>query len=465
MSAKFGTSGLRGLADELVGAVAVLHVRAFLQHLRSKRMLKRGGKVCVGLDYRVSSPALRANVQQALAAEGMSEIYYGAVPTPALAFEALRKKRPALMITGSHIPADRNGLKFYRPDGEITKADETAILARLAKLKPALPGVVVSATGDTKNFMLRYAQAFAGKPLKGMRVGVYQHSSTARDMLVDVLVKAGATVQALGRSDAFIAVDTEAVAPETALLLRRWCVAGAYDAVVSADGDGDRPLIADEKGRILRGDLVGLITARYLRARTVVTPVTSNSGLDKYLPKGVRRAKVGSPYVIAEMQGAKRRGASAIVGFEANGGFFTASRFKAGRGVLTPLPTRDCFLPILAVLACAKKAKLPLSAYATSFALPVALADRLEHFPVERSAALMQRLARRLEAVQFFEAFGMVKSFNRKDGLRALFVDGSLIHLRPSGNAPEFRCYIEAVTQARAELLLAKVMGRIAQER
>ncbi|MBJ6889277.1 phosphomannomutase, partial [Vibrio cholerae] len=65
----------------------------------------------------------------AIQAQGFEAIYYGVIPTPALAYSAMQDEIPCIMVTGSHIPFDRNGLKFYRPDGEITKIDEQAILA------------------------------------------------------------------------------------------------------------------------------------------------------------------------------------------------------------------------------------------------------------------------------------------------------------------------------------------------
>jgi len=117
------------------------------------------------------------------------------------------------------------------------------------------------------------------------------------------------------------------------------------------------------------------------------------------------------------------------------------------------------------VLTSARKAKRPLSAYAASFALPVALADRFENFPVENSARLMTRLlASRAACDQFFSPLGVVQKRNSTDGLRVTLSDGAVVHLRPSGNAPEFRCYVEAATQAEAEALLKKAMLRIAAE-
>src|SRR3546814_3020580 len=116
--------------------------------------------------------------------------------------------------------------------------------------------------------------------IAGLKVGVYQHSTFARDMMVDVLRHYGAEVHPLGRSEIFIPVDTEAVSAQTVASLQKWSGDLGLDAIISADGDGDRPLVADESGTPLRGDLLGLIAANFLAARTVVTPVTSNSGIE-----------------------------------------------------------------------------------------------------------------------------------------------------------------------------------------
>ena len=122
-SLKFGTSGLRGLATDLIGAESRRYAAAFLRYLRTRGDV---GEILVGRDLRQSSPEIARSVIAGLDAPVVD---CGELPTPALALEAMRRKSPAIMITGSHIPADRNGLKFYLADGEIEKADEAGILA------------------------------------------------------------------------------------------------------------------------------------------------------------------------------------------------------------------------------------------------------------------------------------------------------------------------------------------------
>ncbi len=469
MSLKFGTSGLRGLSVDLEGPATALYATAFARHLLGSGIAKPGDEILVGRDFRASSPAVSAIAIAALRKAGLAPYDCGTLPTPALALHGLERGAASLMVTGSHIPADRNGIKFYRPDGEIDKADEAAINAAAEALRAE--GAIVDAAQETAPDANEAAMALYGArnrallpegSLSGLRIGVYQHSTVARDLFVSVLAHHGADVVALGRSETFIPVDTEAVSTETIALLRGWAAQHGLDAIVSADGDGDRPLITDETGTPLRGDLVGLIASRFLGAMVVATPVTSNSGIEAATGGRVLRTRVGSPFVIAAMNEAVAAGADAVVGFEANGGTLTATPFTVNGRTLTPLPTRDSLMPVLAVLALATSRRQPLSAIAAGFSLPAAASDRLENFPVETSAALMTTLRSGGEALAAFLApIGVPAGVSDIDGLRVTLADASIIHLRPSGNAPEMRCYVEARDDAAAARLLEAGLARI----
>ena len=276
---KFGTSGLRGLSVELQGPVSGSYAAAFGRYLLESGQAKRGSEILLAKDFRPSSPAIASNCSAALSGLGFRVVDCGELPTPALALYGLERGVASLMITGSHIPADRNGIKFYRPDGEIDKQDEQAISALAAEGSEVRPTSLSPADHSRECLALFRDRNIALLPqdaLNGLRIGVYQHSTVARDLLVDVLRYYGADVVALGRSQTFIPVDTEAVSADTIDALRQWSAEFELDAIVSADGDGDRPLVADEAGTPLRGDLLGLIAANFLRADVVVTPVTSN---------------------------------------------------------------------------------------------------------------------------------------------------------------------------------------------
>lgn len=459
-SLKFGTSGLRGLVTDLVGEPARRWTSAFLAYLDGAGLA--GERLLyVGRDLRSSSPAIAADCINAALAGGWKVVDCGAVPTPALALASLTAKASAVMVTGSHIPDDRNGLKFYTTDGEITKADEAGILAALPASGPDAPtsGAAPAVTSDAvlAGYVGRYLNFLPGDTLSGARIGIYQQSSVARDVLTRVLQGLGAQTIPFARADRFIPVDTEAHRPEDMELLRAWAADNTVDAIVSTDGDADRPLVADANGEVVRGDLLGLLVASYLGLGTIVTPITSSSAIENSgIAKKIIRTKVGSPFVIDAMQRASAAGADDVIGFEANGGVLLGSDvFKQGRR-LASLATRDAVLPIICAVASARAANVSLRKAVSRLGAGHALADRLKEIGPELSQPLLRRLGKdSAYANAFFGEQGKIASVNDLDGVRFELDDGSVVHFRASGNAPEFRCYVEAPDEARAGDLLA----------
>ncbi|MEP3437749.1 MAG: phosphomannomutase [Hoeflea sp.] len=466
MAAKFGTSGLRGLVADLTDGTAAAHARAFGRHLKQAGIASVGSPVFLGRDMRASSPEIAAQCASALLAEGLEPVDCGVLPTPALALHAMGKNAAALMITGSHIPDDRNGVKFYRPDGEIDKQHEAAISSHAPEFQ-AGPLAGPSHLRDESSiaasaFVSRYRGFSADGLFAGLRIGLYEHSSSASDALAAILQEAGAEVVRLGKSQVFIPVDTEAVSAETRTLAAKWVRSNCLDGLVSADGDGDRPLVVDETGQVLRGDALGLIVARYLGADAIVTPVTSNSGIESRCQAEVHRTRVGSPFVIAGMADALRQGRQRVIGFEANGGVLTGNLIEAGSSRLEALPTRDSVLPILCAFAAARMADQSLSEHVAGLGLPVAASDRIENFPTATSQALVADLSNDDAARnRFFEPVGRPAGIDLTDGLRVTLDQGGIVHLRPSGNAPEMRIYSEAATGELARDLIARTAARV----
>jgi phosphomannomutase len=124
----------------------------------------------------------------------------------------------------------------------------------------------------TAPYIARYVTAFGTESLNGLTIGVYEHSSVARDIMSDVLTTLGATVVRFGRSEVFIPVDTEAVDPDTRSMLQTLCRDHGLDAIVSTDGDADRPMVTDASGQVIVGDVLGVMTALLLAADTICTP-------------------------------------------------------------------------------------------------------------------------------------------------------------------------------------------------
>lgn len=445
MAPKFGTSGLRGLVVDLTPELVADHVQAFI------RACPVGTGLFVGRDLRPSSPAIAGMVADAACAVGLAVTDCGDVPTPALALAAMEAGAAAVMITGSHIPADRNGLKFYTPEGEITKAHETAILGALGGYSEPIigPDVVQNSTaGDA--YIARFVTAY-GSALTGLRIGVYSHSAVGRDMLLDVFAQLGADIVELGRSPDFIPVDTEAVDPAIRVQLKTWAVEHSLDAIISTDGDGDRPLMTDAAGTVIVGDVLGQITGAALMAAVAVTPVSSNTGAEGKFAS-VIRTRIGSPYVIAGMETVS----ADVVGYEANGGFLLGFAARGPVGGVPPLMTRDAVLPLVAPLALARAAG-GLAALVVAEPARFTAADRLQEVPTEKSKALVAKFdTNAVERAGFLASFdGVEAGIDRTDGLRMTLQDGRIVHLRPSGNAPELRLYVEANSVDAAGATLA----------
>ncbi|MBT1445090.1 phosphomannomutase [Shewanella sp. JM162201] len=438
---KFGTSGARGLVTQFTDRVCGAFTLAFLTTLQTRQPVTR---LAVAIDRRPSSPDMAAACIGAARALGIEVDYMGTVPTPALALYALDKKIPAIMVTGSHIPFDRNGLKFYRPDGEIDKQDEADILACKAPLPAFEPQRPEPSNDARRLYCKRYMAMFPDTPLDGMRIGLYEHSAAGRDISAAILSALGAEVISLGRTETFVPIDTEAVSHADKLLGQEWAEQHQLDALFSTDGDGDRPLLADEHGQWLRGDILGLLCADTLGYQALAVPVSCNSAIElsgRFTQ--IKRTRIGSPYVIEAMLQLSSAHEK-VAGFEANGGFMTQE-----------LPTRDALLPALAVLVRARTENRPLSQLLASLPGRFTASDRLQDVCAATAKPWLDHWQQ--DIASFCRSFApgqKVIETSRIDGLRMGLNSGDVIHIRPSGNAPELRCYVESGSETAATALL-----------
>lgn len=457
----FGTSGVRGLVSDMSDTLCYVYTQAFLQ-----AVVDMPGPIVLGHDLRPSSPRMAAVCATAMKDMGYMVIYAGPLPTPALAYFAATLHAPCMVVTGSHIPFDRNGLKFYRACGEISKADEAAMRAAVVNVPTEINSLTLSIPDarGREAYVQRYIEFFGRQALAGLRIAVYEHSSVAREVLRDILQGLGAEVWSLGRTDTFVPIDTEAVRPEDELQAKLWAQTHPFDAIVSTDGDGDRPLIGDEQGQWLRGDIVGVLCAQYLAANIVVTPISSNTVVELCGAfSQVIRTCIGSPYVLAGMEKISEQLDLVVVGYEANGGFLLGSNIIREGHTLTALPTRDALLPILALLCLARAEGKALSQLSKTLPARYTASNRLPNFTSILSLQLLTNLKQDLfEAAQLLAPdAGDVVEVNVMDGLRLSFKNGDIVHLRPSGNAPELRCYTEASTELRAQQLCSDCLQRL----
>jgi phosphomannomutase len=438
------------------------------------------------------------------------------------------------MVTGSHIPFDRNGIKVSKPIGELLKSDEAGILREVERVRreeyertaatsafdpsgalkapPELPPVDSAAE---EAYLRRYRACFGAGALAGLRVLVYQHSAVGRDLLARILRELGAEVVATGRSEAFIPIDTENITDEELGRLEEFAVAAessgkSVHAIVSTDGDSDRPLVTavlgagerksvERRVRFLPGDLLGIVVAEYLRADAAAVPISANDAVERRLGEHkmlLEKTKIGSPYVVAALDELRARGARRIAGWEANGGFLTGSDIPLGGSILAALPTRDSTLPILVNLAAAAEKGISLSALWNQLPARFGRAGLIDDFPIAASQAILQRLIppgdvietefagtdqvmgrgcagaaptplasaaagewrqRQIILSRFFApalGFDDIARINTLDGVRVYFRNGDVAHIRPSGNAPQLRIYANSDSQSRADQIV-----------
>jgi phosphomannomutase len=534
-SLAFGTSGLRGLVKDITDLEAYINVTGALKYLLECGDIHPASTVVLAGDLRPSTDRIMRASAQAVVDLGCRVENAGKVPTPALMARCLSSRRAGVMVTGSHIPFDRNGIKINRSVGEVLKSDEPGITREVERVRAAEYGRTADASAFDASGMLKrpgdlppvdaaaqegYVQRFLGSfrsgGLAGLRVLVYQHSAVGRDVLPRIVRELGAEVLTAARSESFVPIDTENITDEALDALQGLAVAaeaegGRIDAIVSTDGDSDRPLVvavlppgkageATQRVRFLPGDLLGLVVAEYLGADAAAVPISANDAVERRMrERGVllRSTKIGSPYVVAALDELHKAGrAKRIVGWEANGGFLTQSDIALAAGTLAALPTRDSTLPILANLFAAADQRIGLAELWSHLPARFGRAGLLDNVPVAVSRAILAKLVpadgpvevtfgaggvtgvsgqpgsspaalegaaaaawleRRATLARFFTGelgFDGIVRINVLDGVRVFFESGDVAHVRPSGNAPQLRIYANSDSQTRADRIV-----------
>lgn len=494
----FGTSGLRGLVTDMTDLECYINTSGFVTFLENDQQFQAGATIYLAGDLRDSTPRILSAVATAIKDKGYVVSYGGLLPTPAVANFALLNDSVCVMVTGSHIPADRNGIKFYKVGGEILKDDEAAIKSAVESERNRINNLPSDESkfgpdgqlkqADTlsdsnqaieQSYVSRYADFFSAKPLAGKKVVVYQHSAVGRDLLVNLLEIMGASTATVGRSDVFIPIDTENVTPNDQAYFKKIAAENSDTfAIVSTDGDSDRPFVIDEQGVFHRGDELGAIVAEWLDADFAAVPISANDAVDQFLNEQkieLVHTRIGSPYVIVAMQEAIKSGKQKTVGWEVNGGFLLGSDLVIGDKKLSRLPTRDAFFPIFVALIQAAQQGISVSESFRVLPERFTQAGLIDNFPIEISRQIMGKITddsteNRQFLREFFkdeQGFGEVTHINVLDGIRIFFENGDIAHLRPSGNAPQLRVYSVAQTQERADEIVelsitpGGIVGRI----
>ena len=131
----FGTSGLRGLVKDITDLEAYINVKGAIRYLLSIGDISAGSGIVLAGDLRPSTDRLMKASLRAITDSGCRVENAGKIPTPALVSHAVSTGRAGVMVSGSHIPFDRNGIKINKSIGEVLKADEPGILREVERVR------------------------------------------------------------------------------------------------------------------------------------------------------------------------------------------------------------------------------------------------------------------------------------------------------------------------------------------
>jgi phosphoglucosamine mutase len=409
----FGTSGIRRLADRNLVELS-LQVGLAMGTLYDN--------VVVGRDTRTSGPALHHAVTSGLLATGSTCYDCGILPTPSVAF-IVREFQAGIMITASHNPPQYNGLKLLNPDGSaFSAAQQKQVEDLIGGLTPVKAQWDQMQPGEFYNTAIekhvsRISQDFPD----GIKVKVVVDCGCGAAYFItpNLLKSLGCTVIPLNcYPSGVFPREVEPIRDNLGELMQAVKDSGA-DLGIAHDGDADRMMAVDDKGRFIAGDKMLAILACDSGSKDIVTTFDASLNIEE-MGLRVRRTRVGDPYVSEELKkgggfGGETSGAWVFPQISlCPDGIYAAARIArvAGRQRLSDLVDSIPSYPLVRGSISGNEAE------------------------VERAK---DRLLEQLKPA----------SVDTLDGLKLNFKDGWLL-IRPSGTEPKIRITAEARSEVAA---------------
>jgi len=433
MSLRFGTDGVRGLANvELTPELALALGRAAV------RVLGRAAPFVVARDTRRSGPMLEAAVAAGLSSEGADVELAGVLPTPGAAHASHVWGYPAAVISASHNPFPDNGIKFFAAGGrKLDDAAEVGIEAELERLladsgsgrgpRPEGVGVgFVRATGAPREaYVVHLVDVLGGRRLDGLRIIVDCGHGAASAIAPEVFAALGAKIEVRNAEPDGTNINAGCGSTHPGPLQAEVVDRGAA-AALAFDGDADRLVAVDERGGLVDGDHILAIAALDLRARgrlrhdTVVATVMANLGFHQAMAsEGIRveTTPVGDRSVLEAME----TGGFSLGG-EQSGHIIFGDLATTGDGLLSGIVLLDV----------------------------MARSGR----PLSELAAVVAKLPQVLRNVRVADRAGLPAAaafWAEVAAVEAELGDGGRVLVRPSGTEPLVRIMVEAASEEAAE--------------
>jgi len=439
---RFGTDGVRGDADTDLSTPLVVALG------RAAARVIGAAEFVVGRDTRESGPRIEADLVRGLTADGARVRSLGVASTPAVAFVAQRADLPAAIVSASHNPWSDNGVKLLSRDGRKLAPDiEAAIETQAGALfDPALTGAAAGSglstpapdpEADLDLYVRHLLSALDGRTLDGLHVVVDCANGAASELGPRALVAAGARVDVINAQPDGRNINAACGSTYPAHL-QRAVVERNANLGLAFDGDADRVVAVDERGELVDGDQIMVMTAldwhqrAILRHDAIAVTVMSNLGLRRALTAAgvdIVETPVGDRNVIAAMADH-----DLVIGGEQSGHIVFADLATTGDGVLTGLIVGDLLV----------RHAVPMSTLAAGMTrLPQVLVNVRLAPGVDLELPAVRDAARRVET--------------------DLGERGRLV-LRRSGTEPVVRVMVEAPTEAEAASAAAQVRAALEGE-
>lgn len=449
MGRMFGTDGIRGIANVELTAELAFKVGQCGAYVLTRNADHRP-RILIGKDTRKSGDMLEAALTAGMCSVGAKVIPLGVIPTPAVAYlTRLYKADAGVVISASHNPCEYNGIKFFNSEGyklSDSVEDEIEAYIRAEKKMNDLPthGKVgyVSANHNAVEDYVNFACSTIDCDLRGMKIAIDCANGASYQTAFKALNKLGANVEAIHNTPDGVNINAKCGSTHMESLQSYVTSIGA-DIGLAFDGDADRMLAVDENGKIIDGDQIMAVCAKYmlennkLKQNTLVATVMSNLGLfiaGEKLGINIPRTKVGDRYVLEEMLD---KGYS--IGGEQSGHIIFLEHNTTGDGLVSALQ----FLSVLK-----KTGQKASEAASIVEVLPQVLVN---------AAVKPENKEKYMEVEEIAEACKKVED---------KFAGEGRVLIRPSGTEPLVRVMIEGkdkdVLQAEAEKLaslIEKILG------
>ncbi len=345
MAKLFGTDGVRGLANSELSPLLALKLGTTAAHVIIER--KQNMRILVGRDPRISGDILESALIAGICSQGVDAMIAGVIPTPGVAYLTRTTNAAAgVVISASHNKVEDNGIKFFGPDGcKLDDSVENSIEEQIEDFdcfyRPQ--------GGDVGNIFRRHelvweyaehVKSAATMALTGLKVVIDCANGAASELAPMIFEELGARVTSLSCTPNGININDNCGSLYPEQMVSKTVELGA-DIGLAFDGDADRVILADEKGRIVDGDHIMAICALHaakcenLSTRKVIGTTMSNMGLEVALQAAgisLVRTSVGDRYVCDEM---RRSGAE--IGGEKSGHIILLPHTTTGDGMITAL--------------------------------------------------------------------------------------------------------------------------------